>query len=152
MNEDEIFEVGGSKSFKPTIAIVILTLNEEINIERCILSVNWADEIIVLDSGSNDRTTSIANKHGIKSYIHIQEKPFRISEQRNYALDNCNLSSDWILFIDADEIITKELEREIKFTLLSNLEFNAYSLTPKYIYLGKWLKLTQGYPNWQIGL
>ena len=109
MNEDEIFEVGGSKSFKPTIAIVILTLNEEINIERCILSVNWADEIIVLDSGSNDRTTSIANKHGIKSYIHIQEKPFRISEQRNYALDNCNLSSDWILFIDADERISDDL-------------------------------------------
>ena len=136
------------KNYSPTIAVVILTLNEEINIERCILSANWANEVIVLDSGSIDKTLSIAHKHGIKTYVHIQNRPFKISDQRNYALEECNLSSDWVLFLDADEIITPELQKNLKCTLQTNTEFNAYALTPKYIFWGKWLKKTQGYPNW----
>lgn len=132
---------------KISIGIVILTLNEELNIASCINSVSWANEIVILDSGSNDETTSIAKSKGARVYTNIQEKPFNISLQRNFALENCGLTSDWILFLDADETISDELKEEIC-KKINSTEFNAFSLTPKYYFWGKWLKKTQGYPNW----
>lgn len=132
---------------KITIGVVILTLNEEINLEKCINSVKWANEIVVLDSGSIDDTIKIAKLNNARTYLNIQKPTFKISEQRNYALKNCQLTSEWILFLDADETVPDSLYNDIILSIANN-NYNAYSLTPKYLFWGKWLKRTQGFPNW----
>ena len=133
---------------KPTIAGVVLTLNEENDLDRSLKSLQWCDELLVLDSGSTDSTHQIAVNHGARFYTHIQEQPFLITDQRNWALEECGLISDWVLFIDADEEIGPLLRDEIQSQISKQNASNAYELTPRYWFLGRWLKRTQGYPNW----
>lgn len=132
-----------------SIAVIILTLNEVSNLKRCVSSLQWCDRIIVVDSGSTDGTIELAESFGISVFTHIQSPPFRISEQRNWALENTDLKTTWVLFLDADETIPSDLAREIKQNCSrpDNL-YNAFELTPRYLFWGKWLKRTQGYPNW----
>lgn len=135
-------------SNRPTIAGVVLTLNEESNLPRCLASLRWCDELLVLDSGSVDKTNEIAAIYGARFIQHIQKPPFLISEQRNWAIQQCNLKSDWILFLDADEEIGERLKGEICMLISGDAPSLAYEMTPRYWFLGKWLKRTQGYPNW----
>lgn len=93
------------------LAVIILTRNEEKNIHDCIASVDFADEIIVVDSGSEDRTCEIAEKLGAKVYQHqMDEEGF--AGQRNFALDKT--MADWVFYLDADERITPKLAAEIR--------------------------------------
>jgi glycosyltransferase involved in cell wall biosynthesis len=92
------------------IAVLILTYNEEKNIEACIQSVLFADEIIVIDSGSKDNTLKIAEDMGAKTVIHAMTEGF--AAQRNFALTQTQ--ADWVLFLDADERITPQLSAEIQ--------------------------------------
>jgi len=131
------------------ISAIILTKNEVSNLNRCIGSLQWCHEIIVLDSGSTDGTTQMAESLGAKVFTHIQPPPFKISEQRNWALENCNLQGEWVLFVDADEVIPPKLATEIQHICFANEQkYNAFEISARYIFWGKWLKLTQGYPNW----
>lgn len=131
-----------------TIAGVVLTLNEEHDLPRALSSLASCDELLVVDSGSTDRTLEISAQYGARVVQHIQTPPFLISEQRNWALENADLKSDWVLFLDADEEISSQLFYEIRLCINSRRQVDAYELTPRYWFLGKWLKLTQGYPNW----
>lgn len=133
--------------YKPTIAGVVLTLNEECDIQRALSSLSWCDEIIVLDSGSTDRTQQISEQLRATFIVHKQSPPFLIAEQRNWALRSSIIKSEWLLFLDADEEISPALSTEIQQSLLTQ-SYDAYELTPRYWFLGKWLKRTQGYPNW----
>jgi len=133
---------------QPTIAGVVLTLNEEKDIGRALTSLAWCDELLVLDSGSTDATQRVAQQHGARFLQHRQDPPFLITEQRNWALERCGLRSDWVLFLDADEEVGPELVRAIQACLSSSTAADAYELTPRYWFLGRWLKRTQGYPNW----
>ena len=92
-------------SARSEIVAVILTKNEEINVERCMESLQFCKEVIVLDSGSTDRTEEIARSLGARFYTHVQPPPFRIAEQRNWVLDNHPFAGEWVLFIDADCIV-----------------------------------------------
>ncbi|MEH2119048.1 glycosyltransferase family 2 protein [Nostoc sp.] len=135
------------------ISAAILTKNEVCNLNRCINSLQWCQEIIVVDSGSTDGTIQLAESLGAKVFTHISPPPFKISEQRNWALQNCNLKSEWVLFIDADEVIPSNLATEIqRVCSANNQQYNAYELPARYLFWGKWLKLTQGYPNWHSRL
>jgi len=135
--------------YNPLISLVVLTKNEEININRCLNSLSWCKDVVVLDSGSTDNTVSVAQSLGARVFTHIQTPPFKISGQRNWALENCHLQGEWVLFVDADETIPPDLAQEIqKVCADSNNRYNAFELTPRYLFLGKWLKRTQGYPNW----
>lgn len=91
------------------ISVVILAKNEEKNIVDCIESVAWCDEIVVVDDNSEDRTREIAEKKGAKVFIHGLNNNF--SEQRNFALRQAQY--DWVLFVDADERVRPELQKEI---------------------------------------
>src|SRR4029079_16128071 len=85
------------------ISVVILTKNEELDLPACLNSVTWCDDVHVLDSGSTDKTISIAHKFGVcVSYNSFES----FGKQRNFALDNLDIQHDWILFLDADEVIT----------------------------------------------
>ena len=131
-----------------SIAGVVLTLNEEQNLSRALRSLAWCDELLVLDSGSTDSTEIIARNLGAKYIVHNQVGPFKITEQRNLALDRCGLESKWVLFIDADEEVSPVLSHEIQRLIGRPSTANAYELTPRYWFLGKWLRRTQGFPNW----
>lgn len=131
------------------ITAVILTLNEALNLERCISSVNWCDDILIVDSGSTDCTQDEGKRLGVRVLEHIQPSPFKIDVQRNWALDNGEIKTEWVLFLDADEEVPHTTRDSIREVIgKSDSHFNAYEMTPRYLFWGKWLKRTQGYPNW----
>lgn len=93
------------------LAVIILTRNEEKNIRDCIASVDFADEVIVVDSGSEDMTCEFAEELGAKVYQHPMDAD-GFAGQRNFALDKT--MAEWVLYLDADERITPELAVEIR--------------------------------------
>ena len=134
--------------YRPTIAGVVLTLNEESNLSRALASLSWCDQLFVIDSGSSDSTVLIAQDFGATVLTHIQSSPFLITEQRNWALLNPEVLSDWVLFLDADELISPPLITEIQQSIANPNGATAFHLCPRYWFLGRWLKRTQAYPNW----
>ena len=91
---------------KASIAGVVLCLNEAENLPRALLSLNWCDELLVVDSGSIDGSQAIAASLGARLIEHRQQGRFLISEQRNWAISHGQLQSQWVLFLDADEAIS----------------------------------------------
>lgn len=135
-------------SNSPTVAGVVLCLNEQVNIRRCLESLAWCDELLVVDSGSNDKTREYAEGLGARVIVHKQAGPFLITEQRNWALEHCEIKSDWVLFLDADEVLTQCCREQIHANITYETELIGFELTPRYWFLGRWLKRSQGYPNW----
>lgn len=93
------------------ISAVVLTKNEEGNIKKCLESLKWCDEIIVIDDYSDDLTAIVAESEGVKVFLHVLENDF--AGQRNFGLGVAK--GEWVLFIDADERVPQSLIREIKF-------------------------------------
>lgn len=138
-----------SRFERPTIAAVVLTKNEEQNLPLALNSLQWVDELVVLDSGSSDRTEEIARKMGARFLVHVQTGEFNIAEQRNFAMSDCDLNSDWVLFIDADEVVTEELRLAITERLLGvRDEVVAFRLCPKFMFMGRWLRHVMEFPSW----
>lgn len=136
-----------------SVSAVILTLNEAANLPRCIESLHWCDDVVVLDSGSSDDTQKVAEELGARVFTHQQPPPFKIDQQRNWALDHCDLKHPWVFFLDADEVVSTKLQEQLIRTCNDSAgKHNAYELTPRYLFLGKWMKRTQGYPNWHARL
>lgn len=115
------------------ISVIILTFNEEFYIADAIKSVEFANEIIVLDSFSTDATVQIATDLGAKV---IKRKFDNYSNQRNYAIDYA--TGDWILFLDADERVSKELQIEILQSIKST-EFSAYKIWFPHFFMDRFL-------------
>ena len=92
------------------ISIIILTHNEETNIARCLDSVSWSDDILVVDSFSEDHTVEISKRRGARV---IQRAFEDFSSQRNFASEQGNLKHEWVLHLDADEVVTPELRAEL---------------------------------------
>ena len=129
------------------ISILILTFNEEANIESCIDSVSWADDIVLIDSGSDDKTIELAKKKGARV---ITRKFDNFANQRNYGLDNGMLKNQWVLHLDADEHVSTELKHEM-FDIVNSKSNKAGFLVPsRLIFLGKWLKYSGMYPSYQV--
>ena len=130
---------------KRKISAVIITFNEERNIERCIKSLeNVADEIIVVDSFSTDNTQAICQKFNVKF---VQQKWLGYSEQKNFA--NSLTKYDLILSLDADEALSEELKNSI-LEVKNNFETVAYSMNRRTNYCGKWIKYCGWYPDKKI--
>ena len=126
---------------------IVLTKNEELCLSRCLTSLKWCRELIVVDSGSTDNTVAIARSFGAKVYTHVQDGAFLIDQQRNWALQQ--VTTPWALFIDADEVVPLDLAEKIEAECGNPQNSNnGYELTPRFIFWGKWLRRTQGYPNW----
>ena len=130
------------------ISSVIITYNEERNIEECLETANWMDEIIVVDSFSTDRTLEVCNRYTQLIY----QRPFLgFGKQKNFGIEQASM--DWIFVLDADERIPEELRREIEEILTSNeTEFSAYRLARKNYFYGHWLRWGGHYPDWQVRL
>jgi glycosyltransferase involved in cell wall biosynthesis len=133
---------------KCPVSVVILTKNEEKNIEDCLRSVyGWADEIIVVDDESQDRTVEIARKYTDRVIVKKMDIEGR---HRNWAYAQAN--NEWILSLDADERVTNELQREIMKLLQNKPQFEAYTI-PRRNYIGNyWLRYGGEYPAPQLKL
>jgi len=119
-----------------SITAIIMTYNEEKNISRSILSIkDFAERIIVLDSGSTDRTIEIAKELGAETHYNKFEY---YAKQFNWGLDNLNIQTDWVLRLDADEEIPDALKREIEKHLKNNNpEINGFTFEADLYFLGK---------------
>lgn len=130
----------------PTLTVIVLTLNEERNIADCIASVRSAHEIIVLDSGSTDRTRELAAAAGAR----VEVRPMtNFAEQRNYA--NSLATSDWILHLDADERATPNLMQEIRNASGSG-QADGYRVPTLNIIFGSALRHGGWYPSYHVRL
>ncbi len=126
-----------------TLTVVTLTLNEERNIGDCLETVRWADQRIVVDSGSTDGTLSIARKF-TDDILQIEWKGY--GNARNIALDHA--SGDWILWLDADERVPRELAEEIRQTIAADPpELAGLDVARRAFFLGKWIRHCGWYPG-----
>jgi glycosyltransferase involved in cell wall biosynthesis len=125
-----------------TLTVITLTLNEERNIADCLAGVRWADELIVVDSGSTDRTVEIARQHTDHIYT-IAWTGYGAA--RNFALDRAH--GDWVLWLDADERMTEELAAEIRSVLASPTGAAGYQVARRAYFLGRWIKHCGWYPS-----
>ena len=125
------------------ISVTVITFNEEKNISAAIRSVQWAQEILVIDSGSTDQTRSLAESLGAK----VLYNPWKgYGQQKNFAQTQAR--HDWILSLDADEVVPHELADEIQETLQKNgKSVFGYTLPRKTFYLGRWISHGGWYPN-----
>jgi glycosyltransferase involved in cell wall biosynthesis len=131
------------------VSIVIPTKNEEHNLERCLRAVCWASEIFVVDSQSVDRTISIAEKYEAKvvQFYYAGGWP----KKKNWALENLSFGNEWVLLLDADEVLMPGGEQEIDSVIRSHGDLAGYWINRRFIFLGKQLKHSY-YPNWNLRL
>ena len=128
------------------ISIVILTLNEELNLPGCLESVKWSDDIVVYDSFSSDRTVEIARAAGVRV---VQRKFDNYAAQRNAALSEVQYKYNWVLMVDADERWPESIFKEIDEALgQGDGNITIYNFLRYDMFLGRWLKRSNGYPTW----
>lgn len=121
-----------------SVSIMILTLNEEPNIQACLETVSWSDDVVVLDSFSTDRTTEIARAAGARV---IQRKFDNWAAHQNWAMDQIDFTHDWVFYLDADERMTDELRAEIEAIAADESEVRvAFYCGRKNYFMGRWLK------------
>lgn len=133
---------------KQQISVCIITYNEEMNIRRCLESVKWADEIIVIDSKSTDGTVGICREYTDK--IILRDFPGHI-EQKNFAIDQA--ADNWVFCIDADEEVTPELQNEIKAVIKGeDTQLSGFYVSRKTEYLGEWVTYGRWYPDYKLRL
>ena len=131
------------------LSVVIITFNEERNIERCLLSVQeLSDEILVVDSFSKDKTLAICEKYQAK----VIQNPFEGHiQQKNFAMEQA--SNDWILSLDADEALSEELALAIKQVKSAEKpKVNLYEMNRLTNYCGSWVKHCGWYPDTKVRL
>lgn len=132
---------------KIPVSVLVITKNEEANIGPCLQSINWADQIFVVDSGSSDKTLKIAKKYTDKVYKH----PFyNFSQQRNWAQDNLPIKNEWIMHLDADERVEKGLFYELKKIVESDNQINGLMAARKTYFRGSWIKHGGHFPVYQL--
>jgi glycosyltransferase involved in cell wall biosynthesis len=125
-----------------TISAVIITKNEEANIGRCLQSLDWVDEIIVVDSGSEDDTRQIAAEAGVVVYETVWTG---FGPAKAFGVDRA--TSRWILSVDADEVVTDELAREIREVLSIGTNRHGFDIPRLTNFLGRWIRHCGWYPD-----
>ena len=134
---------------KVNLTVVILTYNESVHIARALLNtIEWALEVVVLDSFSSDDTIDIAQACGARV---VQRKFDNYANQRNFAIKEIDLKTEWILFLDADEYLSEDLKKEINSELV-NPTADGYYLKRRFYFDGRWIKWGGYYPIWILRL
>lgn len=131
------------------LSVVISAYNEESKIEACLKSADFADEIVLVNNSSTDRTEEIARKYTNNIYKQ-KNNPLAIDLQKNFGFSKA--SHEWILSLDADEEISKELADEIKVLIKKNIKENGFYVPRKNFTFGKWMEHTGWYPDHQLRL
>jgi glycosyltransferase involved in cell wall biosynthesis len=129
------------------LSVVIAVCNEARNLQRCLDSVAWADEVAVLvDSRSGDETEEIARKFGAKVSVHPYEGDI---EQKQFAV--AQATHDWVLLVDGDEVVTERLAAELRSVLANETDrFAGYEVNRITYHLGRWIRHGDFYPDWVL--
>jgi glycosyltransferase involved in cell wall biosynthesis len=128
------------------VSLVIITQNASALLANCITSVPFTNDIVVVDSGSEDETLEIATKHGARVF---QQKWLGYGPQKQFAIEQAR--HDWVLCLDADERLTSKLIKNIQSALINPTAI-AYALPRRNRFMGCWLMHGEGYPDWCIRL
>jgi len=132
------------------ISVLILTKNEEANISRCLESVNWSDDIVVLDDGSSDRTVEIARQHGARVVCHSAGGE---RAQRAFSLQEISFKYPWVYNPDADEVTSPDLRDEMLRVVVDEGRSEvAYRVRFRNMFMGRWIKHSSIYPTWVVRL
>jgi glycosyltransferase involved in cell wall biosynthesis len=131
----------------PTLSVAIITCNEEANLGRTLASVRFADEVIIVDSGSSDRTLEIARSFNAKIFC---EEWKGFAAQKNSAIEKC--TGTWIISLDADEELTPQLQTEIRILLSGEPEADAYLVRRRNLFLNRWIRRGGYYPDAKLRL
>lgn len=141
--KEEMVPRGGEP--KPSLAVIILTYNEEANLAQALGSAaGWADEIFILDSFGPDNTLGIARSFNCQI---AQNKFENYARQRNFAIDHLPIQSEWIFFLDADERLPDELKGELSALMASSPAENGFFVRWRLIWMGRWIRRGY-YPSW----
>lgn len=131
------------------LTVIVLTLNEEHNLPHALGSVcGWAKTVFVLDSFSTDSTVEVAKSYGCQVF---QNRFENYSRQRNHALDDLPITTEWVFFLDADEWLPTDLKAEITQLLAMNPKENGYYIKRRFFWMGRWIRHGY-YPIWILRL
>lgn len=135
---------------KLPISAIVITLNEEKNIADCLESIaGWVDEIFVVDSGSTDRTIELAKRYTDKICYHAFEN---FAAQRNWAQDTLPIKNEWVLHLDADERVSKELAGDLQRIFSASVEVNGIMAPRETVFRGQFIRHGGHYPVYQLRL
>jgi glycosyltransferase involved in cell wall biosynthesis len=138
--------VASPDSDKLPLTVAIIALNASSQIGPCLASVAFADEVLVVDSGSTDTTAEIARRHGAR----VESKEWLgFGRQKQHAVSIAK--HDWVLCLDVDERVTERLAQSVR-TALASRRYHAYRLARRNRFLGRWLGHGEGYPDWTVRL
>jgi glycosyltransferase involved in cell wall biosynthesis len=131
------------------VSVVVPIKNEAANLPRCLGSVQWASEILVVDSQSTDGSIQIAEKHGAK----VVQFHFNGTwpKKKNWALENLPFRNEWVFILDADEVLPPEAAEEFARATANAGEIAGYWINRRFMFLGRWLRHAY-YPNWNLRL
>lgn len=131
------------------VSVIVLTFNEEANIGRCLDSVVWCDDVVVLDSHSTDATRDIAAAKGARVELRVFDN---YANQRNHALKDIGYKHPWVLMLDADEVVPDDLKAELLAVLArDDADATLYRLRRKDYFMGTWLKHSTNYNSLWFG-
>ena len=130
-----------------TLSVAVITYNEEQNISRTLASVSWADELVVVDSGSTDKTLELAHAAGARV---LHQSWLGFAAQKNFAIEQC--TSEWVLSLDADEAVSDELARSIQAVLTSSPAEAGFLLKRRNFFLGRAMLHGGYYPDPKLRL
>jgi glycosyltransferase involved in cell wall biosynthesis len=131
----------------PSVSVAVITLNEEERVRGCLESALWADEIVVVDAGSSDKTAAIAREFTDRVLCRTWTG---YGPQKNFALDQCR--GDWVLSLDADERVSEPLRHEIQATLGREPAEAGFLVPRRNIFQGRWIRHGGLYPDYQLRL
>lgn len=136
---------------KLPITVIILTYNEEVNLEQCLKSIHQrVEDIVVVDSYSEDDTIEIAEEYNARVFKHEFENQ---AKQFNWALDNIEVETPWIMRLDADEWVMDELWEELEEKLHTTpKDTTGFYMKRRVIFMGRWIKHGGYYPTWLLRL
>jgi len=130
------------------LSVIVITKNAEKDIEKCLSSVGWTNNKIVVDSGSEDKTCEIAKKCGAKV---IYQDWLGFGPQKQFAIEQA--PTDWVLCLDADEYLSKDLSNELQSLIqMNNFSYDAYRIPRSNKFMGRFLRHGEGYPDWSLRL
>jgi glycosyltransferase involved in cell wall biosynthesis len=131
------------------VSVFVPIKNEAANLARCLGSVQWADEILVVDSQSTDESVRIAESHGAR----VEQFHFNGTwpKKKNWALENIPFKNEWVFILDADEVLPPEAEQEFAAAIANAGDVAGYWINRRFMFLGRWMKHAY-YPNWNLRL